>query len=262
MDDADDGRRPDRPDRRGACRIDRDAPERRDRRGRRPLVLPPDRPRPKPRRLRAGELPVGALPLPGASGPRRRRLRGRRRDRRRDRRADAARADQPRALQERRDPGRRADRQACARGRRARDPRLLPVRRDRPARRDGARRRLRGRRLGEVAVRRPGQRVAVRPARPRRAPRADLHRLAGARDAVRLRGGDALRARRRALPDRDPERAGALRRDGGLRPDRGDRRRPDPRQLAASDAAADRARRRRRGSRSGARGRPSAAAAR
>ncbi len=53
-----------------------------------------------------------------------------------------------------RDPGRRADRAARARGRRARDPRLLPVGRDRPGRRHGARRRLRRRRLGEVAVRR------------------------------------------------------------------------------------------------------------
>ena len=59
-----------------------------------------------------------------------------------------------------------------------------------------------------------------------------------------LRGGDALRVRRGAVPHRDAERAGALRRDGGLRPDRGDRRRPHPRQLAPPDAAADRPRRR------------------
>ena len=62
---------------------------------------------------------------------------------------------------------------ARARRRRARDPRLLPVRRDRPARRHRARRRLRGRRLGEVALRRPGQRLALRPARSRRPARAD-----------------------------------------------------------------------------------------
>ena len=63
--------------------------------------------------------------------PRGRRLRERRGDRRRDRRADAARPDQPRALQDRRDPEHRADHPPRARGRRARDPRLLPVRRDR-----------------------------------------------------------------------------------------------------------------------------------
>ena len=62
--------------------------------------------------------------------------RGRRGDRRRDRRADAARADQPRPLQDGGDPGRRSDRAACARGRRARDPRLLPVGGDRAGRRD------------------------------------------------------------------------------------------------------------------------------
>ncbi len=85
----------------------------------------------EPRRLRARQLPVRALPLPGAAGARGRRLRGRRGDRRRDRRADAARPDQPRPLQDGRDPGRRADRAARPRGRRARDPRLLPVGGDR-----------------------------------------------------------------------------------------------------------------------------------
>ena len=45
----------------------------------------------------------------------------------------------------------------------------------------------------------PGERLALRAARPDRAARADLHRLAGARDAVRLRAGAALRRRRRAL---------------------------------------------------------------
>ena len=64
------------------------------------------------------------------------------------------------------------DRPARARGRRARRPRRVPVGRDRPARRDRARRRLRRRRLGQVALRRPGQRLALRPARPRRAARA------------------------------------------------------------------------------------------
>ena len=67
-------------------------------------------------------------------------------------------------------------------------------------------RRLRRRRVGQVALRRPGQRLALRPARPRRAARARLHGVAGARGALRLRGGDALRRRRRTLPDRHAER--------------------------------------------------------
>ena len=134
-----------------------------------------------------------------------------------------------------RDPGRRADRSPRPRGRRARDPRLLPVRRDRPARRHRARRRLRRRRLGEVALRGPRERLALRPPRPRRAARADVHGLAGARAAVRLRGGARVRARRRALPHRHAEPCGALRRHRGLRPRRGDRRRADPRELAAPD---------------------------
>ena len=130
----------------------------------------------------------------------------------------------------RRDPGRRADRPACARGRRARDPRLLPVRRDRAARRDGARRRLRGRRLGEVALRRAGQRVAVRPARPCRASR---RRPTPAGRRTRRRSGSRRRCATphgaarflTGTPNVPAHYAG----DGGLRPDRGDRRRPDPR---------------------------------
>ena len=57
---------------------------------------------------------------------------------------------------------------------------------------------------------------------------ADVHGLAGARAAVRLRGGDGVRRRRGALPHRDAQRPRAVRGDGGLRPDRGGRRRPDP----------------------------------
>ena len=63
---------------------------------------------------------------------------------------------------------------------------------------------------------------------------------------VRLRGGDALRRRRRAVPHRDAERARALRRYARLRPDRGDRRRADQGELAAPDGPLDPARRRRR----------------
>ncbi len=233
-----DGRRPDRPDRGRGPRLDGDAPERRDRRGSGSVLLRAGTGA-EPRRLRARQLPVGALPLPGAARPRGRRLRGRRRDRGRDRRAHVARPDQPRALQVGRDPGRREDRPPRSRGRCPRHPRRLPIGRHRSARRDRARRRLRGRRLGQMALRRPRKRLALRPPRPRRAARARLHRLAGARDAVRVRGGDALRGRRGSLPHRHAERPGALRRYGRLRPDRGDRGGADPRQLAAADRPAD-----------------------
>ena len=187
---ADDRRRPDRPHRRRARGHDRDAPERRDRRGRRALLLPADAGA-EPGRLRARQLPVRALPLPGAARPRGRRLRGRRGDRRR--RSTSGRCSSRSATssssraRSRTSPGSSRG----ARGRRARDPRRLPVGRDRPARRHRARRRLRRRRLGQVALRRPRQRLALRSPRSRRPARADVHRLAGARDPVRLRGGDA-----------------------------------------------------------------------
>ena len=98
----------------------------------------------------------------------------------------------PRPLQDGRDPGRRGDRRRAhevgahvvldayqSGGRRA-------------ARRDRARRRLRGRRLGQVALRR-ARRTAGSTCGPDLAerPRADVHRLAGARAAVRLRAGAA-----------------------------------------------------------------------
>ena len=56
----------------------------------------------------------------------------------------------------------------------------------------------------------PGERLALRAARPRRAARADVHGLAGARAAVRVRGGDGVRGRRRALPHGHAESGGAL----------------------------------------------------
>ena len=52
---------------------------------------------------------------------------------------------------------------------------------------------------------------------------------------VRVRGGDGVHVRRRALPHRHAESGGALRGDCRLRPDRGDRRRAHPRELAAPD---------------------------
>ena len=219
-----------------------DAAERCHRGGDRALLLPAGRPFEEPRRLRARELPVRALPLPGAARPRGRRVRGRRGDRGAHRRADAPRSDQPCPLQGVGDPGRRADRATRARGGRARDPRLLPVRRDRARRRDGSRCRLRGRRLGEVALRRAGERLAVRAARSRRAARADLYGVAGARAAVRVRGGDGVRVGLGALPDGDAESGGAHGGDGRVRPGRGDRCRSHPRELARADAAAHRPR--------------------
>ena len=134
--------------------------------------------RAEPRRLRARELPVRPLPVPGAARPRGRRVRGRRARSWTDRRAHAPRPDQPRPLQVRRDPGRRADRPARARGRRARDPRLLPVGGDRPARR-----RPRSGSTSPSAARSSG--CAAGPAtagctcgRTWRSARADIHRLA------------------------------------------------------------------------------------
>ena len=68
----------------------------------------------------------------------------------------------------------------------------------------------------------------------------------GARRAVRVRGGDGARARRRALPHRHAGRRRELRGERGLRDHQGDRRRADPRELDATDGAPRRARRRRR----------------
>src|SRR5204863_329812 len=58
---------------------------------------------------------------------------------------------------------------------------------------------------GEVALRRAGQRLAVRAARPDRAAGADARRLAGARRALRLRARAPLRRRRGALLTRARE---------------------------------------------------------
>ena len=63
------GRRPDRPPDRRAARLGLDAPERDDRRGGGRLVLRLRRAAPADR-LRGGQLPVGALPLPGPAAAR------------------------------------------------------------------------------------------------------------------------------------------------------------------------------------------------
>ena len=187
-------RRPGRLDRRRSTRFDRDAPERHGRRGDRPLVLRPEA-APQPHRLRGGPLPIGALRAAGVVAFRRRgrRLQGRRRGDRGDRRAHAARPGFPRALQDGRDPARRADRRACARRRRVCLSRRLPVGGRGAARRDRARDRVLRRRLGQVAVRRARRGLAVRPPRPRRAALARVRGLAGSRQAVRVRDGDDSR---------------------------------------------------------------------
>ena len=137
---------------------------------------------------------------------RRRHLRVGRGDRRADRRANVARADQPCPLQGRPDPGRGGDGAAGARDGRARDPRLLPV--------GGSSRStsLRSTSTSRSAGPSSGSAEALGTAGctcagSRRAARADLHRLAGARAPVRVRGGDGVRDRRGAVPDGHPNAA-------------------------------------------------------
>ncbi len=230
--------RPDRFDHRSSGRLDRDAPERHRRRGNRPLVLRPEAAA-QPNRLRGRAVPVRSLRAAGmvALRCRRRRLQGRRGGDRRNRRAHAACPRLPRALQVRRDSADRTHRRARERDGRLRVPRRVPVGRRGAARRDGARRRVLRRRVGQVALRRSGCRVAVRASRHRRAARARLRRLAGARAAVLVRDGDGARARCGPLPHRHARRRGELRRERGLRDHRRDRRRPDPRELDAADRA-------------------------
>ena len=107
---------------------------------------------------------------------------------RRDRRATRCWCPCRRAVPERLHPGRAGDREGAP-GRRARDPRRLPGGRDRAPRHRRAGRRLRRRRIGEVAVRRSrcGISVCAPGSRAHAAPGVD--RLGGARGAVRLRTG-------------------------------------------------------------------------
>ena len=190
------GRRPRRRDRRRAARLDGHAPERDGRRGDRSLVLRPEAAA-QPDRLRGGALPVGAVRPAGVGAVRcrRRRLSRRRGGDRGDRRADAARPGLARALQVGRDPAGRGDRGEGALDGRPRVPRRVPVGGRGAARRDCARDRVLRRRLGEVAVRRAGRRLAVCAPGPGGAARAGLRRLAG-----RMRG--RLRSRRRWRPRR------------------------------------------------------------
>ena len=234
-DDADDGRRPGRPDRRRACRLDGDAPERRGRRGGRALLLPPGRPAPQPRRLRA--------------------------------RATSRRcATSTRRSPTSRSSSARTTRRSSTRSTSARCSSRSATCSSRPARsRTSSRSSAAPTRSGAHVILDCYQSAGIVPfdvtalgvdfavggsvkwlcggpgngwlyVRPDLAERldADVHRLAGARAAVRLRGGDGLRDRRGALPHRHAERARALRRDRGLRPDRGDRRRAHPRRTRSA----------------------------
>ena len=142
------------------------------------------------------KLPVGNVHLRGAAPSRRRRPRRRERGRhrrrhreapRRDRRGDAARPGLARALPQCLRPGRQADHREGAFGRRDGPPRRLPELRRPALRREGAEGRLRRRRLGQVDLRRPGRRLSLRASRPRRDPRAHVHRLVRAREALRVR---------------------------------------------------------------------------
>ena len=205
VDDADDGRRPGRADRRRPAGLDRDAPERRGRRGGRALVLLPDRPGAEPRRLRAR-----ATSRPCATCTRRSPI-SRSSSARTTRRSSSAIDERTLLVPISHVLFKTAEIQD-----------VEPI--VRRAHEVGAHvildcyqsagivpfdvtalgRRLRRRRLRQVALRRARERLALRAARSRRAARADLHGLAGARAAVRLRGGDGATrpARRGSSPAR------------------------------------------------------------
>ena len=139
-------------------------------------------PRAEPGRLRARQLPVGALPLPGAAGPRGRRVRGRRA--RSWRRSTSARCSSRSATCSSSRARSRTSSGSSSRAHEVGAHVILDAYQSAgivPLDVTALERRLRRRRLGQVALRRPGQRLALRPPRPRRAARAGLHRLAGAR---------------------------------------------------------------------------------
>src|SRR5262249_34879454 len=217
-------------------------------------LLPRAAGRTPPDRLPRDGLPFGHLSLPGPEGdrPRARGREGRARshglDRApagRDRRAHARGLPLPRALPQLlhhgRGPGGRA-RSSDGRPRRARH---LPVRRRHPRGRDRARRRLRGGRLPQVAVRGTGQRVPLHAARDPEDGAAPSHGLGGPSQPVRVRSRTARAARRRdAHDERHARHSGLLRGPGRARHRARGGRPPDPREIEADDRAPARARRR------------------
>ena len=137
------------------------------------------------------------------------------------------------------------DRPPRARGRRARRARRVPVGRNRSARRRRARTSTsRSAAASSGCAAGPGNGwLYVRPDLAERA-RADLRRLAGACAAVQLRARARLRRRRARFLTGTPNVPALYAATAGLRPDRGDRRRPHPRELGSPDAAAHRPARR------------------
>ena len=224
-----------------AARLDRHAPERDRRRGDRALVLPATG-RAEPDRLRGGELPLGALPLPGQSGARGRRRR--RRPRRSWTRSTSGRCSSRSATSSSGTPRSRTSSRSCARahevGAHGR-ARLLPVRRHRP------RSTLpRSASTSPSAAASNGSAAGPAPAGSTSGP--DLAErleptLVGWQGHARpfafepeidYADGSA------PVPDRDAERPRALCGRRGLRRDRGGRRRADPRAFARADPAPDR----------------------
>ena len=157
-----------------------------------------------------------------------------------DRRADGAGADLAGALQERVHPEGRRDRREGASRRRARDPGRLPGGGHGSDEPRGARRRLRRRRIGEVAVRRTRRRLPVRPAGSRSG-RSSRASSAGPRTRAR----SSSRPARSTTPDA-PERFQSGTPNvpalyscrAGYEIVGGDWRRRDSREVAAADAAA------------------------
>ena len=195
MGDAARGRQQDRPDHRRTGRLGQHARERHHRSHGGAVVAAPGRTAQADRLLGDG-LSVDGAPLPRAAG---RRVRAARRagggrslaqhraDDRRDRRQDRGRRVLARALPHVLHHRRRRDRRARAPGRRRRHPRHVSVGGHHPGRRRRARRRLHGRRLPEVAVRRPRQRVPLHPSRSAEDRAPVVHRMAVAPASVRLR---------------------------------------------------------------------------
>ena len=259
VDDAAHRRRPDRTHRRGAAGDGVHAPERVRGRGDRPVVLPGGG-RAEPDRLRARELPVGALRVPVAA-----RARGRRRRTTCSARSTSARCSSLFSTSCSSPARSRTSRRSC--GARTRRVRYVVL----DAYQSAGTVPLDVTALGvDFAVGGsvkwlcggPGAGwLYVRPG-PDRAARAVGDGLAGARASVLVRARARVRRRDRALPHRDAERSRALRVDSRLRPDRGDRRRRGSGRTRCGRRSSSSRARRRGASRCARRARPSAAAER